>query len=45
LYGCVVGTKDHIVGKDGSPFDAKHFRENPHLYTSIFYKKVCILID
>ncbi|KAI9592138.1 Saccharopine dehydrogenase-domain-containing protein [Syncephalis fuscata] len=39
LYGCVVKSEDHLVGKDGSPYNQEHYRTHPQEYTSNFYQK------
>ncbi|KAI8048729.1 Saccharopine dehydrogenase-domain-containing protein [Syncephalis plumigaleata] len=38
VYGCVVQSKDHLIGKDGAPFDHAQYRANPQSYTSNFYE-------
>ncbi|VDO90915.1 unnamed protein product [Haemonchus placei] len=40
VYGCVVTRADHMVAKNGSPFDKAEFEKHPERYTSKFATEI-----
>uniref|UniRef100_A0A646QGR2 Alpha-aminoadipic semialdehyde synthase n=1 Tax=Hemiscolopendra marginata TaxID=943146 RepID=A0A646QGR2_9MYRI len=40
LYACAVSRSDHLVRKDGGPFDPVDYDEHPENYYSTFSKKI-----
>lgn len=45
LYACAVSRADHLIHKDGAPFDADEYDEHPQRYYSTFSKKVFLCLD
>ncbi|VDM39180.1 unnamed protein product [Toxocara canis] len=40
VYGCVVGRHDHLVHKNGGPFDPNEFKEHPERFLSRFATEI-----
>uniref|UniRef100_A0AC35U4V7 Saccharopine dehydrogenase n=1 Tax=Rhabditophanes sp. KR3021 TaxID=114890 RepID=A0AC35U4V7_9BILA len=40
VYGCVVGRSDHMIRKDGKPFELEDFEKNPKKYVSKFASEI-----
>lgn len=45
VYGCVVDMEDHLVRKDGGPFNFEEFKEHPHKYASNFSRQVSTIVS